>query len=271
MVVKNKLLSLLLAVGVICAGSANALDEVGQRYVDRLVKGGPDSLHDVAESLYQSGSNDQEVLDVAAEVLLEKYNRTAGSFGLNDAMAYLCKALGASGNARYKPVVAEVGEKAENRKLRSHCEKAAKSFPKKTDVPGYVAGTVDLEKLRNPPPAPAAAANGKSSAAKGKQGAASAPAAQAAATSPGKTVDFGLIREGMSSQEVLDIIGPPTAQTQHMTGKQFQPFNFGARDLQRMYYLYKGVGRIEFSLKSAYNGVYRVIAIRPDPQETGYL
>jgi hypothetical protein len=74
----------------------------------------------------------------------------------------------------------------------------------------------------------------------------------------------------MSSQEVGDILGQPTATTQRMTGKQFQPFNYGARDFQRMYFLYKGVGRIDFSLKSAYEGVYRVIAINPDPAESGY-
>jgi hypothetical protein len=55
-----------------------------------------------------------------------------------------------------------------------------------------------------------------------------------------------------------------------MTGKQWQPFNYGARDIQRMNYLYKGVGHIEFSLKSAYEGVFRVITIVPDPKETGY-
>ena len=74
----------------------------------------------------------------------------------------------------------------------------------------------------------------------------------------------------MSQQEVNDLLGPPTAQSQRMTGKQWQPFNFGAKDLQRMNYLYKGVGRIEFSLKSAYEGVFRVITVKPDPNESGY-
>ena len=79
-----------------------------------------------------------------------------------------------------------------------------------------------------------------------------------------------LIKEGMSQQEVDALIGQPTAQTQRLTGKQWQPFNFGARDLQRLYYLYKGVGRIEFSMKSGYEGVFRVIKVSPDPAETGY-
>jgi hypothetical protein len=85
-----------------------------------------------------------------------------------------------------------------------------------------------------------------------------------------KKVDFSIIREGMSQAEVDSLIGQPTAQTQRLTGKQWQPFNFGAKDLQRLYYLYKGVGRIEFSMKSGYEGVFRVIKVAPDPAETGY-
>jgi hypothetical protein len=83
-------------------------------------------------------------------------------------------------------------------------------------------------------------------------------------------VDLSQVQVGMSQQQVDALLGPPTAQTQRMTGKQWQPFNFGARDLQRMMYLYKGVGRVEFSLKSAYEGVFRVVAVTPDPNETGY-
>ena len=74
----------------------------------------------------------------------------------------------------------------------------------------------------------------------------------------------------MSAQELTGVLGEPTATTTHMTGKAFIPFNFGARDVQRMLYLYKGVGRIELSLKSAYEGVFRVVTITPNPDETGY-
>lgn len=274
---KKRILTLLaLAIGL-CSLSATALDENGKRYIERLVKGGPESIRDTAESLYQTGTTDPEVLDVAAEVLAQKYNVAAGSFGYTDGMAWLCRALGASGNARYKTVLMQVVDGAENRKLRGHCSKAAKSFPKKSDVPQYTVGTIDLQKLREPPPPPPppAAPAPTAKPAKGAKAAAPAapakPAVPAAPAAPAaKAVDFSLIREGMSSQEVTDLIGPPTAQSQRMTGKQFNPFNYGARDLQRMNFLYKGVGHIEFSLKSAYNGVFRVIAIVSDPNETGY-
>jgi hypothetical protein len=248
----KKLSSLFLVASLICAASASALDETDKRYIDRLAKGGPDSLREVGEGLTGSHSTNTEVLDVAAEVLLEKYKQAADRDSA-DALAWLCRALGGSGNNRYKAAIDEVANKAENRKLRGYCEKASKSLLKGA-TESFTAGTVNLEKLRNATPEKTA---------KG-----AAPAAKPAGGP--KTVDFSLVRVGMGSAEVIDILGQPTAQTQHMTGKQFQPFNFGARDLQRMYFLYKGVGRIELSLKSAYEGVYRVIKIVPNPDESGY-
>jgi len=279
----RKICSLALGAMAVFA-SANAfaaLDEAEKMYVDRMLKGSWISLRDVAQSLYNTGNTNTEVLDVQAETLLERYQRSGEDRDAVDAVAWMCRALGASGNARYRPVLERVeNDKSVHRKARGHCEKAAKGLPKDVSNP-YTAGTVNLELLRNPPPpppppAPAAAGKGK----KGAKTAAAAPAAAAkpvAAAAPApeaapaaKKVDFTLIKEGMSQQEVDSLIGQPTAQTQRLTGKQWQPFNFGAKDLQRLYYLYKGVGRIEFSMKSGYEGVFRVIKVSPDPAETGY-
>lgn len=268
----TKTLSLFLGLGLICAGGASALDETDMRYIDRLVKGGPDTLRDVAQSLYESPSTPTEVLDVAAEVMLEKYPRASLDRNSSDAVAWLCKALAASGNNRYKAAIDQVVDKGENRKMRGHCEKASKALSGGA-TNSFTAGTVNLENLRNPPPpvaAPAAAPATQKSSSKSKAAPAAAVKAPAAAEPAAKVVDFSLVRMGMSAQEVTDLLGPPTAQTGHMTGKQFQPFNFGAKDLQRMIYLYKGVGRIEFSLKSGYEGVFKVITITPNANENGY-
>jgi hypothetical protein len=249
-----------------------ALDDAEKMYVDRLLKGSWVSMRDVAQSLYNTGNANTEVLDVAAQNLLEKYPRAGEDRDAVDAVAWTCRALGASGNSRYRPVLEQIeNDKAAHRKGRGHCEKAAKSLPK--DVTnGYVAGTVNLENLRNPPPPPppapaAPAAKGKKSA---KPAAAAAPAPAAEAAPAPKKVDLALIKEGMSQADVDGLIGPPTSQTSRMTGKQWQPFNFGAKDLQRLYYLYKGVGRVEFSMKSGYEGVFRVIKVTPDAGEAGY-
>ena len=273
-----------LALGAMAAlasvNSFAALDEAEKANVDRLLKGSWVSLRDVAQSLYNTGNTNTEVLDITAETLLERYPRAGEDRDAVDAVAWMCRALGASGNSRYRPVLEKVeNDKSVHHKARGHCEKAAKSLPKEVSNP-YVAGTVNLENLRNPPPPPPPPAPAPANA-KGKKNAKGAPAAvpvAATTTAPSaapaapaaKKVDFSIIKEGMSQAEVDSLIGQPTAQTQRLTGKQWQPFNFGAKDLQRLYYLYKGVGRIEFSMKSGYEGVFRVIKIAPDPAETGY-
>jgi hypothetical protein len=100
---------------------------------------------------------------------------------------------------------------------------------------------------------------------------AAAGARAAKPTSSGKrVVDFSEIHEGMSQNEVEDMIGPPSATTGHMTGKAFAPFNYRGKDTVRMYALYKGVGRIVYSNDSRYSGVYRVREVLPDPNESGY-
>lgn len=271
----------LLGLGLMVSGACfAALDAAETSYVDRLIKGGPGSIRDVAQSIYNTGNKNVEVLDIAAEVLIERYPTAGEDQGNVDASAWLCRALGASGNVRYRALLDKISDdKSVHRKLRGHCEKAAKGLPKVASD-SYVQGSVNLALLRNPPPPPpppAPAVKGKknakgtpAAAAKPAAAAVPAPAPAAPAAAAGSPASFGIVKEGMSQQEVDSLLGPPTAQTQRMTGKQWQPFNFGARDLQRLLYLYKGVGRIEFSLKSGYEGVYRVIKVTPDPNETGY-
>lgn len=274
----KKALLLILIAGALGGSPAFAeMNEVDKSYVDQLLKGGWSTLQQVGENMFNTSYSNPEVLDIAAQVALEKYPQTGDDFTTVNSVAWLCRALGASGNNRYRPVLEQIaGDKTKHRKLRGHCEKAAKQLPKGSTNP-YVAGTVNLELLRNPPPPPPPAAapgakgkkNAKTAKATPEAAPAAAPAPAAAAAAPA-TVDFSKIQVGMSQQQVTDLLGPPTGQSQHMTGKQWQPFNYGARDLQRMMYFYKGVGRIEFSLKSGYEGVFRVINITPNPAETGY-
>ena len=266
------------------APSYSEMNDLDKQYVEQIIKGGSGTLRQVAENMANTGYANVEVLDVLAETLLEKYPQTGGDFGSVDSVAWMCRALGSSGNNRYRPILEHIADdKAMHRKLRGHCQKAAKQLPKGSEN-SYVAGTVNLELLRNPPPPPpppAPAGKGKKNAKSAKAAAAPAAAAKpaaaatpapaaAAAPAPAGNVDLSKVAVGMSQAQVNDLLGPPTAQTQRMTGKQWQPFNFGAKDLQRVMYLYKGVGRVEFSLKSAYEGVFRVVAVTPDPNETGY-
>jgi hypothetical protein len=245
------------------AMSAQALDAATERYTKMLASGGPGTIGSAAESIASTGITDPEVLDLVAQVLSDIHLKNTDDHDYAETTSWLCKALGGSGNGRYKPLLDEVSASPMSRKARGYCEKAAKQLPAASADP-FKVGSVVVDNYKDG--GPAYAAGGKKPTGAATKAAAAAPAAPAGP----KAVDFSIIREGMSSQEVSDLIGQPSAQTNHMTGKQFIPFNFGARDLQRMNYLYKGVGHIEFSLKSAYNGVFRVIKIVPDPNETGY-
>jgi hypothetical protein len=240
-------------------GNALALDQSGQRYTTMLASGGPGTISSAAQDIFNTGMKDPEVLDVAAQVLVDLEPKTLLSGEFADAASWLCKALGISGNGRYKAVLESVVKADINKKTRKWCDKSADQLPKGA-ADSFVPGSVNVDAYKD-------GGKGKSAT---TASAKPAPAAKNAPTPSAKPVDFSLVKEGMSQQEVDDLLPAPTAQSTHMTGKQFQPFNYGARDLQRLKYLYKGVGHIEFSMKSGYNGIFRVIAVVPDPNESGY-
>jgi hypothetical protein len=246
--------------GLTCLVGVNAwgLDEAGTRYVKQFANGGPSSIRSAAESIFNTGNSDQDVLDAAAETLAQNYRKNPTSETYADAMAWLCRALGNSGNARYKAVVEDVANNAESRKLKKHCDRAAGDLPKAAGATPYVAGSFDLAKYKDGAAgaAPVAAAT-------------SAPAAAGAAATAGAK-DFSVVKEGMSKEEVEALIGVPTAVNSHITGKAFRPFNFKGNDTHRVIALYKGVGRIVYSNSSAYSSTYRVLEVVNDSSESGY-
>ena len=75
------------------------------------------------------------------------------------------------------------------------------------------------------------------------------------------------LQPGMSEGEVGSILGTPTSQDAHTTGKQFIPFNFAAKDTMRTVYYYKGIGRVEFSSGSwgQRNGIVKIVADAAEP------
>src|SRR3954469_10714020 len=163
-------------------GSAFAeMNDLDKGYVEQIIKGSWSTLRQVSENMANTSYSNTEVLDVLAEVTLEKYPQTGADFSTVDSVAWMCRALGASNNNRYRPVLEKIADdKAVHRKLRAHCEKAAKQLPKGS-TNSYLAGTVNLELLRNPPPPPPPAA---APAAKGKKNAKTAKPAVAPAAAP---------------------------------------------------------------------------------------
>ncbi len=220
----------------------------GQRTVEMLVRGGPESQREAAQNIYNGIDRNPDVLDVVAEVLLQTYQRPG--FIEVDATSWMCKALGASGDVRYKGVLQQIADKTSERKVRKYAEQSLAMLPQGNAAP-YIAGTVDLKKLR--------------------AGALQTQEPQrpdATKGVPGE-VSFDRITIGMSMDEVFAFIGEPTATTSRITGKAWAPFYHGG-DTARMFALYKGKGRIVFSNSSRYAPVWRVIDIVNDPSESGY-
>ncbi|NEW61531.1 hypothetical protein GSY74_09575 [Sulfurovum sp. bin170] len=73
---------------------------------------------------------------------------------------------------------------------------------------------------------------------------------------------FSYIQKGMSSKEVVALLGKPNDVTRKVTKKAFNPFYFGSDRFRSTYY-YRGLGRIEFNISS------HVAEIHHDTSEDG--
>ena len=246
-IVTTALLAMLLAVN---GGPALASNE---RTIEMLVLGGPESQRDIAQNIYRGIDRNPEVLDVVAEVLLQTYQRPG--FVEADTTSWLCKALGSSGDVRYREVLQQVADMASERKVRKYAEQSLGMLPQGNTEP-YLAGTVDLARLR---------AEYQDSQDRPQQ---SRRQGQRSSRNIGG-VAFDQISIGMSMEEVVAILGQPTATTSRITGKAWAPFYHGG-DTARLFALYKGKGRIVFSNPSRYAPVWRVIDIVSDSAESGY-
>ena len=87
------LLSVCLLVGPAAFAELNAVD---QQYVEQLIKGGPSTQRQVAENMYNTAYRNQEVLDVMAEVVLEKYPLAGEQFTYVDSVAWMCRIIRAT-------------------------------------------------------------------------------------------------------------------------------------------------------------------------------
>jgi len=105
----------------------------------------------------------------------------------------------------------------------------------------------------------------------------SAPAATPAATpssTQGTTYEskadprLASIKEGMTSDQVIEILGQPTSQQNYVTGKAWIPYYYGT-DTSRVDFKYTGVGRVIMS-RNQYSGQLKVIRVEPDPSEDGH-
>lgn len=225
---------------------AQAADVVDQRYIKQMTLGGNTSLKQAAQSIYNTGKKSTKVLDVAAEILIQRYP-TADKKDL-DTLAWVAKAIGASGNGRYHNILKEVVDSKAHRKLRKYAKLALRKVGKPKGKQ-YAKGSVDLVAIR-------------------KSGKKASTARKAAVKKNSGDQLLDIIVAGMSMEEVYDLVGPPTATTTHQTGKAWNPFNFGRKDVARSVALYKEQGRVVFS-HGAYSNT-KVLEVIIDPEESGY-
>ncbi|MGH8456456.1 MAG: hypothetical protein ACRETW_06810 [Stenotrophobium sp.] len=235
--------------------TASAYAHAGDQYlINELASGSPESIREAASDIYENGNASVQVLDALAEALLENLDRRDRSY--LDALSWSCKALGRSGNRRYYSAVKQASEG--NRKLKKYCGAATDDL-QSADGPQYTKGMTTLSK--------GSVSAGASNADSDDE---PAHAARSAHTSNGHYQPISAVQVGMTQREAYAIAGEPTAETSHMTGKAFIPFNFKGSDTYRIIALYKGQGRIAFHNTSSYSRTLRVLEVQIDPSEGGY-
>ena len=232
-----------------------AVSPAGERYINQIVGGGNSSLRRASQSMYHNGMRERVVLDVLSEKLLQTYNDSS-QIGV-DALAWACKALGQSGDSRYRNVLKTVNKKAKHSKVRKYAKQSLDNMPAGKVKKPYKKGSVNLKAMQK-------------KLAKGQSPVPASKKSKGKRKSGKKKNSLSAIRKGMSLQEVNALVGDPTSTTGHITGKSFNPFYYGS-DHARVIHFYQGRGRIHFSQSSRYSRrVWRVMEVEIDPGEPGY-
>lgn len=129
-------------------GSLNsyaALNPSEERLVNMMTSGNLRELKGAAKEIHSRRLTNPEVLDVAAEILLQLYPNAWD--GQIDTLSWLARALGHSGQARYYEVITEVIDGAPHKKLRKHAKKAIKELTKTTSTDGVTQYKKGMKKV----------------------------------------------------------------------------------------------------------------------------
>lgn len=135
------LLTLLAALTTFTHANSN----VNQQYIESMTQGGNHGLKRTAQTMFKTGETNTEVLDVAAEILLQRYPSAANQD--IDTLAWVAKALGSSRNPRYYSTLKEVADSNAHGKLRKHAAKAL-TYVGNPAGDQYIKGTLDLATLQ---------------------------------------------------------------------------------------------------------------------------
>jgi len=136
---------LLLAI-LLLTPTAFALTDTQKQYQKQLASRDLADVKSATQQIVRSHETDTDVLDVLAEVLISHYPQNL-SYEL-DTLAWACRALGDSGNARYAKIMEDIIASNVHRKLKKYATKALRKMEDSQTSTPYTAGTVKLEKLQ---------------------------------------------------------------------------------------------------------------------------
>jgi len=104
--------------------SSGGLTGKTQKYLKQIKSGNALQQRDAAKRIIRARLFDTKVMDVVASQLLKDFNKKPRDRYHIDAMAWICKALGASGNSKYRDTLSTVMKDAKSRKLRGYAKKS---------------------------------------------------------------------------------------------------------------------------------------------------
>lgn len=221
--------------------NVSALDVIEKVYAEKLVHGGPTTIRATANSIQNIKGIDNELYDIAAAVLLRDYKSAQDKTSV-DALSWITKALLASRDTRYLPVLEEVRDNAVNKKLKKYGKSTLKKLKKTStkSTTAFVANDVNLTKIKR--------GSGRSN---GQH-------------------KIKIIKVGMGAGEVFELCGRPDGESTSITGKAFNPFNYSGKGNLRSSAYYKDQGSIVFENTSSYTSGRRVVEVIEDEYESGY-
>ncbi|MCA1794203.1 MAG: hypothetical protein LC660_10115 [Desulfobacteraceae bacterium] len=96
-----------------------------QKRIAMIQSQDPVLMRDAAKMTYRNPMTGEAVTNAISEVLLDNIgSKSAGNRTMTDALAWMCKALGRSGNSKYRSVLTEVIENSTSEKLKKHARKS---------------------------------------------------------------------------------------------------------------------------------------------------
>lgn len=106
------------------AAKGNDLTSKENEMIAMLKSNNPVMMRNAAKTTYRHPFAGNAVYDVMGEKLLSLSSQSAGNRDLTDSLSWMCKALGASGMAKYKGILTKVIETSSNPKLEKYARQS---------------------------------------------------------------------------------------------------------------------------------------------------